>query len=489
MEKVTKKVVAFVFIIFITITSLIFVFNEFSTRNLFIILGIIIILALYYKFPILTKWQVNKAWPYLLSIVAISLFLRITWIYLVRAIPISDFYTYHSLATALSEGGILYEKFLSLFPHVFGYSKVLSVIYSLFGSNTSIAVIFNILLNLGILLLVYYIAKSLFDEKIGIIASAIYAFWPSQIFYNPLVLTEPFFTFGLLLLVAAYLYMVKQVSKTSWRIVGFLAIGVAAGFLKFIRPATTILIISLVIHYLFLEHKYNPDKQVKIKEILCSSVLCLLLIASSSITSRFVLDSIENTVGVETAKNTSGFYILAGLNVESDGRWSFEDSAILESLIAEELSSEDIHAALTEMGIQRLKEMDLITFIRLQINKNTNMWGNDNRSISYIQNSIDPSSLVNITKHSTWLLLGADAYYFFFLVTSCLALLFMKNGTKEKIKNGSYILYLYTLGTVAAHLLVEVHSRYHYSVIPLLCIPAAVFLTQFDKNQLVRKSQ
>ena len=115
---------------------------------------------------------------------------------------------------------------------------------------------------------------------------------------------------------------------------GFLAIGVAAGFLKFIRPATTILIISLVIHYLFLEHKYNIDKRVKTKEILCSSVLCLLLIASSTITSSFVLDSIENTVGVETAKNTSGFYILAGLNVESDGRWSFEDSAILESLIS-----------------------------------------------------------------------------------------------------------------------------------------------------------
>jgi len=68
----------------------------------------------------------------------------------------------------------------------------------------------------------------------------------------------------------------------------------------------------------------------------------------------------------------------------------------------------------------------------------------------------------------------ADGYYFVFLLLSCAAL-FVAKG---KLSHDSLVLYLFILGTVAAHMLVEVHSRYHYTAVPMLCILAAVALTR-----------
>ena len=178
----------------------------------------------YAKFPVISEWKINRTRPLLLAAAASSLFLRIVWVYFVKAIPVSDFYTYHSLAGALVNGEILYPKFISLFPHVFGYSKVLSVVYSIFGPRPDSAVAFNIALNIGILLLIYLIGKILHDEKTGLVSAVIYAFWPSQIFYNSLVLTEPFFTFGLLFLIAVYLYAVKHINNIIRRFAVFLFI-------------------------------------------------------------------------------------------------------------------------------------------------------------------------------------------------------------------------------------------------------------------------
>ena len=490
MGKIVKGIVTYVFSAFVAITFLIFVFSEnFSAAKLCIIAVIAAVIVLYVKFPIVSKWKIKRIRLFLLAAAAVSLFLRITWVYFVKAIPISDFYTYHSLAGALVGGDILYPKFISLFPHVLGYSKVLSAVYSLFGPHPDSAVAFNIVLNTGILFLVYYIGKILCDEKTGLVSAVIYAFWPSQIFYNSLVLTEPFFTLGILFLIAFYLYTIKRIKNTIWKIPPFLFIGITAGFLKYIRPAIIILILSFLIHYLLLEHKFNLFGKDRRKESLTRTGICILLILSYTTASSLLLSSIDNLIGIKTAKNTSGFYILAGLNSDSEGRWSEKDSALLESLINEGLTSDQIHEQLTEIGLKRLKEMNLFSFIKLQVYKNKHMWGNDYKSITYIQNSVSPESRVNMSKHGDWLAFAADGYYFLFLVLSCAALFFAKSNDTEKIKGGSYILYLYILGTLAAHMLVEVHSRYHYPVIPLLCLSAGMFFTNLNKTGFLKISK
>lgn len=475
MKNLVKKIVWVVFTIFVCITFAVFIFHKDQT---FIhrIVALLSVLAagLFIRFHAILKKDVEKPAIYLAVIAVLSLITRIIWVLLVQVVPQSDFYTYHSLADALAKGGLLYPKFISLFPHVLGYSKVLSLVYSIFGSSSSAAVCLNILLNLGILILLYVLGKLFYDAKTGLVAAAIYAFWPSQIIYNALVLTEPFFTFGALLIITGYFLVIRKTEKTSFLLTAFIVMGVAAGLLKFIRPASLIVLLSILIHYLFI-HQGKTEQKGKLLTLYGTRLaLCIVLFLSYSLTSSICLNGIDRLTSAKTARNSSGFYILVGLSQESEGRWNQQDSSLLDPMIEKGMTSEEMQQIFTDRGIERLKDMNLLSFIKLQINKNRHMWGNDSKSVSYVQNSISGTSHVNIAKHSFWLTPMADGYYFVFLLLSCAAL-FVAKG---KLSHDSLVLYLFILGTVAAHMLVEVHSRYHYTAVPMLCILAAVALTR-----------
>ena len=475
MEKIIKKIFMIVFSIFVCVTFILFVIQrEFSIKYLIlsvlVLFGAVVSLQLHMLF----KKEINNPVLLLILIAVASLVPRIIWVLLVHVIPQSDFYTYHSLAEALAQGNILYPKFISLFPHVLGYSKVLSLVYTVFGARPETAVIFNIVLNLGILFLLYTLGKLFYDEKTGLIAALIYAFWPSQIFYNALVLTEPFFTFCTLFVIVLYLVIIRNIKKPRCLILSFIGIGVAAGLLKYIRPASVIMLLSIMIHYLFLQQTKTVSNKERNKLYLYKAGLILIILISYSLTSSFILNCIGHRVGFEAAGNSSGFYILVGLSQESEGRWNQEDSSLLDPMISQGMTSENMQKIYSDMGIERLKNMNLLSFIQLQINKNRHMWGNDCKGISYAQNSISNTSHISISKHSKWLIFIADGYYFVFLLLSCAAF-YVARG---KLATDSYILYLFILGTVAAHMLVEVHSRYHYTAVPLLCVLAAAVFTR-----------
>lgn len=475
MKDFVKKVVVVVFTIFVCITFANFILHKDQT-SVHRIVALLAVLAagLFIRLQALWKKDVEKPAIYLVMIAILSMVPRIIWVLLVQVVPQSDFYTYHTLADALANGGLLYPKFISLFPHVLGYSKVLSLVYSIFGTSTVAAVSFNIVLNLGILILIYVLGKYFYDAKTGLVAAAIYAFWPSQIIYNSLVLTEPFFTFGALLIITGYFFVIKRTEKTAILLVSFIALGIALGLLKYIRPASLIILLSILIHFLLVWQGKTEQKGKLLKLYGTRLVLCIVLYLSYSITSSVCLTGIDRLTGARTARNSSGFYILVGLSQESEGRWNQKDSSLLDPMIEKGMTSDEIQGIFTEQGFERLKEMNLLSFIRLQFNKNRHMWGNDSKSINYVQNSIAGSSHINIAKHSLWLTPLSDWYYFVFLLLSCAALFV----AKEKLSYDSLVLYLFILGTVAAHILVEVHSRYHYAAVPMLCILAAVVFTR-----------
>ncbi|MDD4296613.1 MAG: glycosyltransferase family 39 protein [Ruminiclostridium sp.] len=183
MEQFVKKTITLVFCIFAIITSLLFIISEeFSMENLLFPIVIITISCILAKFPYLYRVKIERPIVALLVISFLALSIRIIWVSLVQVTPESDFYTYHTLSQNILQNNVSNSVFVSLFPHVFGFSKVLSFFYAIFGSNPITAVYFNIVLSIGILILLYYLGKNLIDANTGLAAAAIYAFWPSQIF-------------------------------------------------------------------------------------------------------------------------------------------------------------------------------------------------------------------------------------------------------------------------------------------------------------------
>jgi len=177
------------------------------------------------------------------------------------------------------------------------------------------------------------------------------------------------------------------------------------------------------------------------------------------------------------ARHTSGFYLLVGTNLKGKGKYNNEDAAILQAMLNGGMPADKIQRQLSESGIKRILETDIILQIRHQMNKNKCMWRIDSDSISFTKATISPTSHINIEKHSIWLSEVANFYYSVFFLLALSSIFFLKN----EIPPFYFVFYLFILGTVAAHMLAEVQSRYHYPVVPVLCILAATVLTRAPK--------
>jgi 4-amino-4-deoxy-L-arabinose transferase-like glycosyltransferase len=114
---------------------------------------------------------------------------------------------YQEIAVNLAEGRgfMLYEKPTSWRPPL--YPFVLSLVYRAAGTTDPLAArMFQAAMSLVNLLLVYLLGRRLFGERVGLGAAAIFAVYPSFLFYNNHLLTEGLFTF--LLTLTAYLLAV-----------------------------------------------------------------------------------------------------------------------------------------------------------------------------------------------------------------------------------------------------------------------------------------
>jgi hypothetical protein len=497
MEQLVKKTITLVFCIFAIITSLLFILSEeFSMENLLFPIVIITISCVLAKFPYLYRVKIKRPIIALSVISFLALSIRIIWATLVQVIPETDFYTYHTLSQNILQNNVSNSVFVSLFPHVFGFSKVLSFFYAIFGSNPITAVYLNIVLNMGILLLLYYLGKNLVNVNTGLAAATIYAFWPSQIFFNVFVLTEPLYTFGVLLIICFYFAIINRIEKPKYFFLLFIILGSAIGFLKLIRPSASILLLSILIHYFFIAEKtitFNYNTFLKRKRIaglnrkrnLCgntsnkifSAALSAVLVLSCSLITSVSINKIEEKIGIDIARHTSGFYLLVGTNLKGKGKYNNEDAAILQAMLNGGMPADKIQRQLSESGIKRILETDIILQIRHQMNKNKCMWRIDSDSISFTKATISPTSHINIEKHSIWLSEVANFYYSVFFLLALSSIFFLKN----EIPPFYFVFYLFILGTVAAHMLAEVQSRYHYPVVPVLCILAATVLTRAPK--------
>ena len=144
------------------------------------------------------------------------------------------------------------------------YPAFLALIYFIFGSKPYLVLIFQIIINVFSIVIVYKIAKHLFNEKLALISSFLYSIDPHTILYTCELFTETIFTFIILL---AFFYFVKALQAK--KLIYFALTALYFGISALVRPISQLIPILLVF-LLFIHTDFDFSFKLKSSIIIIS---------------------------------------------------------------------------------------------------------------------------------------------------------------------------------------------------------------------------
>lgn len=419
----------------------------------------------------------DKQFIRILIIVLITLIPRLIWISLVDITPKSDFGLYNTLAEAYSRGESAGGKYVALFPHTFGYPYILGIVYRLLSPNKLWALILNILFEIGTGLLIYKIGSMISNWKAGFTAAVIWGLWISHIFYSSVVSTEQLYTFLMVLLIYIYFKISSKNLNLLHSCGLYFLVGILCAFTNAIRPLALILIIAMgLIEVMKVINKEKGLKQaaIPIVSLIIAYFVCFNIIGMF----------ISHKVGYTTAKNPIGFNMYVGSNINFSGMWNQYDSDEVSEMIKQDnFDAQEVHNKLIKMAIQRIKNHGF-GYLRFALRKNEVLWGRDDEIVTYMlagTNTEDASLVLDINRYQVSLRRVCN--YFFYII-AILAFLGLISQFKAKESQILTFLMLLFLGIGAVHTIVEVHGRYHYSAIVVLCVLAGLV---FERGKVFKK--
>ena len=169
-----------------------------------------------------------------------AVLIRLVWIVAVPSLPVTDFRQYHELALRLLETGQYVGPDGN--PTAFrppGYPFMLVLLYRVFGTGLWAPKILNAALGSGTVLLVYLLARRSAGEACARLAAALVAIFPSQVGYSSLLCTEVPFTFLMLMFLWTAEKLEERRRRRLW--IPAASLGLLFGIASLMRPQHSLL--------------------------------------------------------------------------------------------------------------------------------------------------------------------------------------------------------------------------------------------------------
>ena len=427
-------------------------------------------------------------WGLAAGVLLASFLIRVIYVRNFPMIPDSDYKTYYEIAQLINsdtllEDGVGYCQYVSMFPHVYGYSYVLAIVLRLFGTSVWVGQMFNIVCAVLTCFFVWRCAVLLAGRASGFLALVLTAFWPSQILYNNFLAAEYLFSLLFYLCLWVFLRLV-QVDISDGRaqvglFFGHIALGVLLGLTSAIRPMALLLLISILL-YLFPSRAELPilpynDLPVTARAMSHGWIRGLLILAAfvftTNITSRCVAYAVDSEITSGSA--SFGYNLLVGLNQDSYGGWNQEDADYLYNALDETGSAQEAQAACRDLAMQRLKT-PIAGILNLFFHKYTVLWSNDDYGSTWNLLFMDQQGTLTTTRQDfLYAMRNFNNYYYLTAVAFSALAAF---SLLHKRGSWAYVPITVFLGTVAMHLLVENQNRYHFHALYLFVLLTAVAL-------------
>jgi 4-amino-4-deoxy-L-arabinose transferase-like glycosyltransferase len=189
------------------------------------------------------------------AIFSVALLLRYAWLEQHPMLPVLDGFAYYVGAESLASGEEM-RNFLNPVSYDFGfppgYAFVLSAVFVVFGTDVHTGQMFNVFLGALTAVLVYVIGARLGGDRVGIIAGILMALFPSQIYFTTLFMTE--IAFGVLAaaLLLIFVSWPRRPPPAWWQV---LTLGLLFGFMALMRAET--LMIAPMVAVVWLAYGYG----------------------------------------------------------------------------------------------------------------------------------------------------------------------------------------------------------------------------------------
>lgn len=186
------------------------------------------------------------AWA--LAIFALAILLRALWVNYLNLAPGHDGWAYWFAAKSMANGDGFRHPFWPDLPAgalTPGWPFVLTGVFFIFGPNLIAAKVFNIIAGAITAVLVYVIGAKLRDHRTGIVAGGLMAVFPSQIYFTTTLMTETLFVaLSTTLVLILTLWLAGAQSMKLWQA---LVLGLLLGFMSLVRAETILLAPAVVV--------------------------------------------------------------------------------------------------------------------------------------------------------------------------------------------------------------------------------------------------
>lgn len=410
-----------------------------------------------------TVWErLGSRWTAAL-LLCLCFLLNLAWVLYFRLEPAVDYATFWDAAVELAADEPLSNwVYIALFPHILGYASFLSLFLRLFGTGPLVAPILNVCLTTISGFFLYRLALRWRGENSAAMVLLIWGLFPSKMFYNAMVLSEPYYTCLLL----AALWLTAETEARGLKLPGAALLGVIAGLLLRLvntaRPIAAIPILALLIWVLLLRGKRG--KEPRGTWLGFTAALLAVYLLTGPLWNAWAV----RVLGEEPAP-VPGYSIYVGVNPDSLGSYSNEDMQRLQDLRGPAESGSAVEAQreiLHEAG-ERLRSGE-VPIGRLLVTKLRNLLGYDEGGAFYSRAGLrDRAYQVMALYSNVW-------YYALGILALWGCWRVLRAGDRRTV----LLAPLYVIGLTLAHMLVEVSARYHYSAVPMLILLAAFSYTR-----------
>jgi tetratricopeptide (TPR) repeat protein len=251
-----------------------------------------------------------KPWIPVIAVFVLALVIRLLYLNQVASVPVFhklaiDAKEYHGLANQILRGNLAHPDSVYMNPL---YPFFLASIYFIFGQSYLAVVVIQAIVDSASCILIYCIASTLFNGRIGIIAALTYAFYGVAVFYTGTLLAPTLVVFFTLLFIVSMLAAEQRMQTKA-----FFISGILFGLAVLARPNVILFTFFLPLWFLLVQrNKLGFHKSIR--------SLLFLLVGFSIVLSFISIRNYAVEKRISPLSVHGGYLLYVGNNPDATGR-------------------------------------------------------------------------------------------------------------------------------------------------------------------------